>query len=715
MKIFIRVDASYFIGTGHVVRCVTLAKELRRLGASCTFLSRDHDGNLFDYILANGFELKILKNNTNNLNTESNKPTLSHSNWLSVSQSRDAAESIELINDQNPDWLVVDHYGIDFRWHEELRPHCKKIFVIDDLADRKHDCDLLLDQNLVNNYLTRYENKVAREVPKLLGPKYALLQKEYLDLKARVFLRKNKVENILVYFGGSDLHNLTESIVDILQETLKNTVTVDVVSNHPSGSLIDKIGRNKNFNLHSTLDSLAPLMLRADLAIGGSGTSSWERICLGLPSIVITVAHNQLQIAQELHRRGYIHYLGHYNDFSKMEMQQILDKCLHDDSIELWSKKCLNLIDGLGCYRVADLMLVNEKSTIRIRSAETKDSEFVLQNLEQVTNKDNNSSKHDKNETSHWFNELLKSPDTGHIAIIETVNHFECGLILFEKINTNYELTKLIVSPLPNKINHFVALHSAVKYFFEYKISTTLSFSKTYIDSQDLDDNLGIKQDKEIDSKLLSFCSDHDSWINSYLPNLFSKLLLLGHKIAWHHDSGDLGFGDVCFYLSFSKKVPDETRAKFKNNIVIHESALPEGRGMSPVHWQILKGQNEIIVSLLEINDSIDGGDIYSTDKFILKGTELLEEIRQLQYEVTERLSIWFIKNIKIVQTLKKSQKGEPSYFRSRKQSDNELDVKLSLLEQFNLLRVSDNERYPAFFYLNDEKFILKIYKEDVK
>lgn len=178
MRVFFRVDASSEIGTGHVVRCLTLAKELKKQGANCTFICRSHSGNLLDQIIHEGFETVVLQGNCSGNQGQQTQPrTLAHADWLGTDWETDALQTKEAIGSQKPDWLIIDHYALDQNWERELRPLCKKIMVIDDLADRDHDCDLLLDQNLVANLTHRYLQRVPDQCACLLGPKFALLQR----------------------------------------------------------------------------------------------------------------------------------------------------------------------------------------------------------------------------------------------------------------------------------------------------------------------------------------------------------------------------------------------------------------------------------------------------------------------------------------------------------------------------------------------------------
>ncbi len=184
-----------------------------------------------------------------------------------------------------------------------MRPHCRKIMVIDDLADRHHDCDLLLDQNLVANMVHRYDDKLPAHCGKMLGPKYALLQPLYSELYARTPPREGSVQRVLVYFGGADAGNLTGLAITAFLSLKRNDVALDVVLN-TNGTHSETIRRQthgqQNITLHSSLPTLAPLMVKADLSIGGGGATSWERCCLGLPTLVITLAENQKPIAAKL-------------------------------------------------------------------------------------------------------------------------------------------------------------------------------------------------------------------------------------------------------------------------------------------------------------------------------------------------------------------------------------------------------------------------------
>jgi len=179
MLIFIRVDSSKEIGSGHVIRCLTFAECLRELGANVQFITRDHIGNLNSHIKKKGFKLNVLPNNKTSI--KKNK----YENMLGVSNSVDAKETIEIINNYSAEWMIVDHYALDFIWESEISPFVNKIMVIDDLANRKHNCDVILDQNYTNNK-KRYKDLLIVNTIKFIGPKYSILRKDFLENKKSI-------------------------------------------------------------------------------------------------------------------------------------------------------------------------------------------------------------------------------------------------------------------------------------------------------------------------------------------------------------------------------------------------------------------------------------------------------------------------------------------------------------------------------------------------
>ena len=205
LVIVFRTDASQQIGSGHVMRCLTLAEALREAGGTIAFITRNHLGNLNDYIKSKEFNIHSLPDRNESNLSES---LSGYEKWLGVQQSQDAKDTIQVLSEIDPDWLIVDHYALDNNWEGELRPYTKKIMVIDDLANRCHDCDVLLDQNYFHNQ-DRYSQLLSPSTIQLLGPQYALLRKCFAEKRKSFIHNSNEINRVFIFFGGTDPDNLT--------------------------------------------------------------------------------------------------------------------------------------------------------------------------------------------------------------------------------------------------------------------------------------------------------------------------------------------------------------------------------------------------------------------------------------------------------------------------------------------------------------------------
>ncbi|MDC9603173.1 UDP-2,4-diacetamido-2,4,6-trideoxy-beta-L-altropyranose hydrolase, partial [Pseudoalteromonas sp. GABNS16G] len=277
MKIAFRADASVQIGTGHVMRCLTLAEELRRQGHQCLFVCRDHKGNLADLIGQKGFELHLLHTPdlTENLADEGSE--LPHADWLGVPLQLDADQTKEVLSDHNLDWLVVDHYALDARWERQFIEPVSQVMVIDDLADRDHECEVLLDQNL-GRQPKDYDDRVPLGCKKLIGPQYALLRPEFSEHRSASLERRRSPElkRILISLGGIDQKNVTGQVLEALSKSiLPQDTLLDVVMGRAALHLesVKKLASNIPFDtkVNVGVSDMAMRMYRADLAIGAAG------------------------------------------------------------------------------------------------------------------------------------------------------------------------------------------------------------------------------------------------------------------------------------------------------------------------------------------------------------------------------------------------------------------------------------------------------------
>lgn len=210
----------------------------------------------------------------------------------------------------------------------------------------------------------------------------------------------------------------------------------------------------------------------------------------------------------------------------------------------------------------------------------------------------------------------------------------------------------------------------------------------------------------------INFFTDKQSWINASLKEFIeTRLKLKTADVRWYHSHGAVDTADIAFYLSYGKIVPPEVLRKHKNNIVVHESDLPKGRGWSPLTWQVLEGKNKIPITLFEASESVDSGPVYLKEMMSFQGNELVDQIRAVQAKYTLKLCLEFLSKYPAILKKAKSQEGEPTFYRRRIPRDSELDISLSIQDQFDLLRVVDNVNYPAYFQYRGCEYKLKIEK----
>lgn len=326
MNIFIRVDASSEIGTGHVMRCLTLANKFANKGSNITFLCRNHKGNLINIIKREKYPVLTLVN----LQQKGEfKQQNEYSLWLGTSQEKDAQQTINLIKDYKIDLLVVDHYALDSNWEIRLRDFADKLLVIDDLANRPHFCDFLLDQNFYEKYEGRYINLIPSHTRTFLGPKYALLRDEFFQMEHFLKSRNGVLNHIMVFFGGSDPSNETLKALLALIQIKWEELKVDVVvgeSNYNKGVISQICANNDFISFHQQVNNMAELMNKADLFIGAGGTTTWERCFMGLPAVIITTAKNQENIIETLEKYGAIKYLGAKEEVSEGDIRGAVEE-----------------------------------------------------------------------------------------------------------------------------------------------------------------------------------------------------------------------------------------------------------------------------------------------------------------------------------------------------------------------------------------------------
>lgn len=326
MNFCFRTDSSTEIGTGHLMRCLTLADYLQDIGGEITFICRELPGNLSGIVADRGHSLFLLPNVSSygqDLSTAGK-----YAAWLGVDWQTDADQTKSILPAVGKiDWLIVDHYALDVRWEAQFRSIANKIMVIDDLADRPHDCDLLLDQNLQIDAENRYKGLVPRGCRQLLGLRHALLRREFREAKASLRHRTGNIKNILIFFGGADAPDMTSRALNALRAINRPDIKINTIiggANIQADRIISEFADIPNLVFHRQVKNMAKLMIETDLTIGGGGTTTWERCYLGLPSITVIMAENQRTMIQAAAERRALWNLGIHSEVSSEAIQEKL-------------------------------------------------------------------------------------------------------------------------------------------------------------------------------------------------------------------------------------------------------------------------------------------------------------------------------------------------------------------------------------------------------
>jgi UDP-2,4-diacetamido-2,4,6-trideoxy-beta-L-altropyranose hydrolase len=340
MRFLFRADASLDIGTGHVVRCATLARELANAGQDVQFLCRDQPGDLIDWLEAQ--ELRVIRLVP-----------------AGCDQPADAALCRGAVGHSRYDWLVVDHYELDAVWEMAMTTVAQRILAIDDLG-RSHACDVLLDQNCTNPAQELYAGRVPARCQLLFGPGFALVRPEFAALRPASLERSRRaVSRLIIFMGGSDLVNETTKAVNGIALAASSNAAVDVVigKGNPHRRAVERAcGKLSNVELHVQTARMAELMAKSDCAIGAAGSTTWERCVLGLPALVTITAENQVQIAERVAAIGGHRLLGWHHDLSPESYAQGLAE-LTPALLSDMSQAAAGICDGEGAKEVAARLL----------------------------------------------------------------------------------------------------------------------------------------------------------------------------------------------------------------------------------------------------------------------------------------------------------------------------------------------------------------------
>ena len=437
LNVAIRFDVSRVVGAGHLIRCRTLAEALVDLGALVTVLTNDPDDRTATAFASVG--------NVEVFRKHSSSPVGGKAS--SLAQEFDWADDLAWTKETlrrtgRPfDWLIVDHYGIDARWHREIRSMTGKVLVIDDLANRAHDCDVLLDQNLTSDLETRYLERVPANCQMLLGPSFALLGRRYAECRPEPLpYELQRVRRVLVSFGASDRADLVQRTTRILARHIASDTSIDVVAGHAKTP--PELANDPRFRWHDPQPSLAPLMANADAAVGAGGSTSWERLFMGLPAVVVTLANNQVPATEELHRRGLVDYVGSAEHVTDEALEAALLRLLSEPRSKKFLAASRELVDGLGVARVCKKIRQGTLLPLAVRRAAREDEALLLAWANDSAVRAFALDPRPISVSTHraWFARRLAAADDVHLHIAISAKGDPVGQVRIERADARWEI-----------------------------------------------------------------------------------------------------------------------------------------------------------------------------------------------------------------------------------------------------------------------------------
>jgi methionyl-tRNA formyltransferase len=397
-------------------------------------------------------------------------------------------------------------------------------------------------------------------------------------------------------------------------------------------------------------------------------------MCLGLPAVIVSIAENQKPACEALADSGLIHYAGHLSKVDAGQLAEALVRATRDAGVlaEL-STRNRALVDGLGAGRIAEALIPTAIEGIRLRPAVEEDA--------------------------NTFQEHAARTGSGQL-VIEAADvplawmRFEHGK---EEIGIEW-----ILDPITRGRSSEATFVARAMSMIRAVAPDGPAFTRRIASASGQGERYSI-----------AVLSDTSSWMNEHIPQLLLHWLDAGHRVLWVHDKAQLKPGDFCFLLGCGQIVPQSMLARYRNSLVVHESDLPNGKGWSPLTWQILEGKNRIPVTLLEAAEKVDSGAIYAQDWLTFDGSELIGEMREAVARAALGLCIRFVESYPRILKQARKQDGVESFLPRRAPADSRLDAARNLETQFDLLRVVDNERYPAFFDIRDCRYLLHIRKAE--
>lgn len=416
------------IGTGHVRRCLALAHAFFEAGAEVRFVTRDLGVDAATMVSKAGFDVVELA-------APCGAPITSavpHAAWAGVGGRADTEATIEVLREWEPAWVIIDHYAFDSQWHEAVRRALScRILVIDDLADRSIAADLLVDQNLSPDHTRKYAGRLERDASLLVGPRFALLGPSFAN--APRYRSREEVRSIGVFMGGVDQSNMSlTALAAIAAARFEGEVELVSTSSNPNlASLCEAAAARPGTIVSVDLPDLAGFFARHDLQIGAGGGATWERCCIGAPTVLLVVAENQLAVVPELASKGVVASTEPIGAVDVSNIAATLRQTIGEpERRRILAEHSQGLVDGLGARRVALRTLAE---TLTVRSACRDDGQMMhrWRNDPVTRSVSRNTAEIGWDDHMAWLNRTLADPVRS--LMIGAVGGLPVGVIRFDR------------------------------------------------------------------------------------------------------------------------------------------------------------------------------------------------------------------------------------------------------------------------------------------
>lgn len=437
-RVAIRVDASATIGTGHLKRCLSLVKALIEQGAQVSLVTRAIDGVAAQVLHDEPCPVHWLPEPSGSFQTESTSTP--HAAWAGVPWVHDANDTTNALRTEPVDWLVVDHYAFDARWHEALRESLScRLLVIDDTADRALAPDTLLNHNWAPDHRAKYAGRLMHEPHWLVGPRHALLSSAYRNAPRYSF--QPEVQSLGIFMGGTDPGGISARVLAACRAAgFTGAIEMVTTSANPHlDTLREACTRDTGVRLTLDEPDLAAFFARHDLQVGAGGGATWERCCIGAPTIAIAVAANQLAVVPG------VASLGAVRAATESTLVEVLREMIADPTTrQALGERAAELVDGRGAQRVALHVL---RDTMHLRPATLAEAPLLhgWRNHPAVRSVSGNTAQIDFEDHQAWMQRVLSSADRW--LFVAQVGDLAVGSIRFDRMEQNHLEVSLYTDP----------------------------------------------------------------------------------------------------------------------------------------------------------------------------------------------------------------------------------------------------------------------------